>query len=245
MCQIDGGIPIESLAAEDVNVEQEFKPVVGHIAHVCLNTVIDVGRGRHFIGIKHIGGLLAVPFEGTAYATVEKGEVQTHVEHGGRFPFQIGVGVLRHFEGGQEIAVVVIRSRSLIQFKRFVRLQTVLITGYAVAGTQFQIVQPAYFFHKAFLRNAPCGRYGGEGTPFVVSPELGRAVAAHGSRYHILLIISVVGTGEEGNQFVFVLCRGDVSYLERVSCLNAVGTHRAYGKVGGFGLLVLVQVVFP
>ncbi|OAV72918.1 hypothetical protein Barb7_03031 [Bacteroidales bacterium Barb7] len=79
MSQIEGSVPVECLAAKDVKAQHHFNPLVAHVAHVCLKTVIDIRRSRHFIGVKHVGSFLVIPFNASAQATVKQGEVQTYV----------------------------------------------------------------------------------------------------------------------------------------------------------------------
>ena len=198
------GVPGEVLGLYGISIDRDFYASVGHLSYVGVDVVEWIDIGAHGIVPDEVPGLLVVELDATVDASPKEGIVDTHVEHAGRFPFQVLVGILSGsqrivFRGGAigvdegELATGTIGGHGTVG------TEPQGITAHAVAGTQFQVADDIIVLQPLFLGQVPCCTDRGEGAPAVVRAEYGRTVATQCSLDHVLAVVGVVHASVEGD----------------------------------------------
>lgn len=97
----------------------------------------------------------------------------------------------------------------LYQIQCSIRVNSTLVTRQTVTDTKFQIINHWQTFHKLFLTDYPCGRYGGKEAPLMICSKLGGSVRTGIQRQDITIGIRIVETSHkrcETGLFVVRIC---------------------------------------
>ena len=101
-------------------------------------------------------------FDGSVDAAIEESIVDTHIEHAGRLPLQVGVGVLRSGKGAiggcYAIFVGVIEiSAGTVSGHGRISAEAQGVTANAITHTQLQVGEQVLVLHEGLLGDVACG----------------------------------------------------------------------------------------
>jgi len=149
--------------------------------------------------IKQVFTGVLVPFGSEFQTVVEQGEVDTHVVAFLLFPrkvvvYESGNGRTGDGRVAKAISHVITCHYSLIHV-----FTNVFVTELAIAGTYLEHVDNVSVEgEERLLVETPSHRNRGEGAPTDILGQAGTAVAAHGCREQITLVVVVVDTPDVG-----------------------------------------------
>src|SRR5690606_20157946 len=136
----------------------------------------QVFGGGHLVFPDQVAGLLVIILHRTAQTSFQQGEVQSYVEHGGAFPFQIRIGILGWADGSDEVAIVIKGPHVAESHPCDQRVEAQGISGNPVAGAETEVFQQSALLQSAEVAEFVHGRNAWKGAPSVVGPEGGRAI---------------------------------------------------------------------
>ena len=180
-------------------VQFELETFVGDVADIDRRSGVDSrGRSHGNTAVDGVLDLAAEVVHAAVQATVEEGEVQTHVELFFDLPFHVAVLVVHQAVDGHPLTVVIGPRILGIHTVGRIGVKT-LITRRTVAYAQLQVVHGPDVAHEFLRRNAPAGRDAGEKPP-AVAVEFRRAFVTQVQRHEVAVVERIVHTAEEGDQ---------------------------------------------
>ena len=196
--QIDGIGEIFHLHGLDIQVD--FDTGVAHGTYIDKSGREQVGRNGHIVVAQQILLLTVVVIDRTAQYSFKQTEVHADVPVFTFFPLQSRIRILACTPYGEVLAVVVVTAETAHSRQGQV-IAEILITGYTVVTTYFQVVNPCDVFHESLFTDTPAGRYGGEVTPFIVISETGGTFVSQRSGHQVAVLVVITQAAEERNQF--------------------------------------------
>ena len=196
--QIDGIAEIFHLHCLDIQID--FNTGVAHGTYIDKSGREQVRRNGHIVVAQQILLLTVVVIDRTAQYSFKHAEVHADVPVFTFFPFQPRIRILTCTPYSEVLTVVVVTAETAHGRQRQV-ITEILITGYTVVTTYFQVINPCDVFHESFFADTPTGRYSGEITPFIVISEAGRTFVSQRSGHQVAVFVVIAQTAEESNQF--------------------------------------------
>ncbi len=155
----DCGLPgYAVLSLERSAVEGDLDASVAHLTDVGESRAVEVWRSRNVILPEHVGGVLVIEVDATAYAAFEEAEVETDVDLLADLPFEVGVRIGGDDESLFPLAVVVVVGVAEIPAGK----ADVAVVGddtcHAETSTELEVGDPVGVIHEALVGDGPAER---------------------------------------------------------------------------------------